>query len=87
MQVGFYGSVALAVGGDYFTGVGGIHSSEDGGKTWQLDMDTGVEMAACSGSVRDYGEATVEGGSVVVTCVGSARGKPSVIVSTLLLIG
>eukprot|EP01044_Picomonas_judraskeda_P011098 COSAG03_NODE_1481_length_4009_cov_104.500000_1_plen_306_part_00 len=84
--VGFYGSVALAVGGDYFTGVGGIHSSEDG-KTWKLDVDTGVEMTACSGSARDYGEAAVGGGSVVVTCVGSARGKPSVIVSTLLLIG
>jgi hypothetical protein len=83
--VGFYGSVALAVGGDYQTGVGGIHSSTDGGKTWQLDLDTGVEMSACSGSARDFDD--VGGGSVVVTCAGSARGKPSVIVSTLLLLG
>ncbi len=87
--VGFFGSVALAVGGDYNTGVGGIHSSTDGGKTWELDLDTGVEMSACSGSARDYGTSVVHnhGGSLVVTCVGSARGKPSVIVSTLLLLG
>jgi hypothetical protein len=89
--VGFFGEVALAVGGDYNAGLGGIHSSVDGGETWALDLDTGVEMSACSGTSRDFSTADrssrTSGGSMIVTCVGSARGKSSVIVSTLLEIG
>jgi hypothetical protein len=118
--VGFFAGVALAAGGDYNSGVGGIHSSRDYGKTWVLDLDTGVEMSACAGTARDYhahddddDDGVVDdaqdgvrrhsrpsngggggrhsnrsgGGSVVVTCVGSAKGKASVIVSTLLMIG
>ena len=82
-------------------------------------MDTGVEMAACAGTARDYestaqaqGRRGQEGGgkclhvsaetgvhklrltgvllsagSMIVTCVGSAKGKPSKILSTLIELG
>ena len=91
--VGFFAGVAFAAGGDYNTGVGGIYSSGDMGKTWgPLEIDTGVEMSACSGTARDFGhdgraQGGSSGGSMIVTCVGSARGKASVIVSTILEIG
>ena len=102
------------------SGVGGIHSSTDSGQSWSLDVDTGVEMAACAGTARDY-ESTAQGqgrgqegggkclpvqvsaetgvhklrltgvlvsaGSMIVTCVGSAKGKPSKILSTLIELG
>ena len=40
--------------------MGGIHSSTDNGRSWSLDVDTGVEMAACAGTARDY-ESTAQG--------------------------
>ena len=58
-------SVALAAGGDFSSGVGGIYASADGGATWVLEVDTGLEMAACAT------------GPGLVTCVGSAKGKQS----------
>ncbi len=36
-----------AAGGNLYTGVGGIYFSNDGGKTWSLDVNTGAEMDAC----------------------------------------
>jgi photosystem II stability/assembly factor-like uncharacterized protein len=33
-----------AVGGNYFSGVGGIWGTRDGGATWTLEQDTGAEM-------------------------------------------
>ena len=36
-----------AAGGNIYTGVGGIYFSQDGGKTWSLDVNTGAEMDAC----------------------------------------
>eukprot|EP01051_Picozoa_sp_SAG22_P006153 SAG22_NODE_393_length_11204_cov_5.356686_5_plen_209_part_00 len=95
-HVGWYGSppVGIAAGGDYNAGVGGIWSSVDSGKTWKQDVDTGVEMAACASTTRDFGAggsrggaADARAGSVVVTCVGSARGKTSVVTSTEFTIG
>lgn len=37
-----------AAGGNLYTGVGGIYFSNDGGKTWSLDVNTGAEMDACA---------------------------------------
>lgn len=101
--VGFFGTpaVAVAAGGDYNSGVGGIYTSHNNGVTWELEIDTGVEMSACSGTARDYGGgggrdraggASMSGGgggggSVYVTCVGSAKGKTSVVVSQSFTIG
>jgi hypothetical protein len=40
----------VAAGGNYFSGVGGIFSSKDGGHTWTQDLDTqGSEVKACRG--------------------------------------
>lgn len=36
-----------AAGGNIYTAVGGIYFSQDGGKTWSLDVNTGAEMDAC----------------------------------------
>jgi photosystem II stability/assembly factor-like uncharacterized protein len=38
------GQRAWAVGGNYFSGVGGIWGTTDGGQTWSLEQDTGGEM-------------------------------------------
>jgi len=40
--------IGWAVGGNNNSGVGGIYFSEDGGKTWVLDLDTGHETSACA---------------------------------------
>jgi photosystem II stability/assembly factor-like uncharacterized protein len=39
-------SVGFAVGGNVFSGVGGIYSTTDGGDTWTLDLDAGAEIKA-----------------------------------------
>jgi len=62
---------AIAVGGDFSSGVGGIWTSIDGGRHWTLDLDTGVEMSSCAA------------GDGFATCVGSANGKPSVVVTVI----
>ena len=130
--VGWFGTpaVGVAAGGDYDSGVGGVYTSYDDGATWKLEIDTGVEMAACAGTSRDFragaeagagagaeaeardeakaqstgrpgepqrrqrrqgaggvGRSGGGGGSVYVTCVGSARGKTSVVVSQAFEIG
>ena len=36
-----------AVGGNVYTGVGGMYFSKDGGQTWSLDYTTGAEMSSC----------------------------------------
>src|SRR5882762_10411277 len=40
--------IGWAVGGNNGSGVGGIYFSEDGGRTWVLDLDTGHETSACA---------------------------------------
>lgn len=40
--------VGWAAGGNVYSNVGGMYFSQDGGKTWTLDADTGDEMGACS---------------------------------------
>lgn len=37
----------IAAGGNFFSGVGGIFSSADGGATWAQDLDIGEEVKAC----------------------------------------
>ena len=62
-------TVALAAGGDYFTGVGGIWSSTDAGATWKLEVDTKAEMSACAAGLG------------FVTCVGASKKAQSVVVT------
>jgi hypothetical protein len=38
--------LCVATGGSYYTGVGGVHVSEDGGVTWKEDFNAGVELSA-----------------------------------------
>ena len=59
--------------GRFFSGVGGVYTSVDQGATWQLsiDIDAGVEMAACATSAQ----------TKVIVCVGSAKNKRSVVIS------
>ena len=40
-------AVMIAAGGNFFSAVGGIYSSADGGTTWSLDIDLGEEVKAC----------------------------------------
>jgi hypothetical protein len=51
-----------AVGGNVYTGVGGMYFSVDGGQTWSLDFTTGAEMSSC-----DHKR---QGDHVQVWCVG-----------------
>jgi hypothetical protein len=39
--------VLVAAGGNFFSGVGGVFSSIDGGKNWTQDVDLGEEVKAC----------------------------------------
>jgi len=39
-------SLGFAVGGNIYSGVGGIFSTADGGDTWTLDLDASFEMSA-----------------------------------------
>jgi hypothetical protein len=39
--------VLVAAGGNFYSNVGGIYSSADGGLTWTLDLDLGQEVKAC----------------------------------------
>ncbi len=41
-------NVGWAAGGNFYTGVGGIYFSTDGGKTWSVDTTTSAEMGSCS---------------------------------------
>ena len=73
-------AVAVAAGGDFNAGLGGIYSSSDQGQTWTLDIDTGLEMAACD-SIEPAPDHAAAGTVVTLTCVGSARGKTSAVLS------
>ena len=37
----------VAAGGNFFSSVGGVFSSKDGGVSWELDIDLGEEVKAC----------------------------------------
>lgn len=37
----------IAAGGNFYSAVGGIFTSTDGGKTWSKDLDLGEEIKAC----------------------------------------
>ena len=37
-------TLGFAVGGDFFSSVGGIFATIDGGKSWNLEVDTGAEQ-------------------------------------------
>ena len=41
-------TIGWAAGGNFWTGVGGIYFSTDGGMTWSVDQTTGAEMGACA---------------------------------------
>jgi photosystem II stability/assembly factor-like uncharacterized protein len=40
--------IGWAAGGNVYSNAGGLYFSQDGGKTWVLDADTGDEMGACA---------------------------------------
>lgn len=60
-------ALAIAAGGDYRAGVGGIWSSNDNGTTWTLEVDTGAEMASCAA------------GKGFLTCVGASSHAKSIV--------
>lgn len=74
--VGVFGSMSVAAGGDYRSGVGGVYVSSDGGKSWTLSITTGAEMAACT--------ADETGSKTILVCVGSSAAKGSHIIYTAL---
>jgi len=55
-------TLGFAVGGNHFTGVGGIYSTTNGGDSWQLDVNTQSEMKGI-----DY---QLVGDSIDVWCCG-----------------
>ena len=55
---------AWAVGGDHFSGVGGVWGTGDGGVTWGLEQDVGGEL-------HDVECVRVDSGSVLVLAAGS----------------
>lgn len=71
--VGVYNDVRVAAGGDFNSGVGGIYTSKDGVK-WTLEVDAGVEISECDGTVLsvDVKEGE-ESKSVLVVCAGSSH--------------
>jgi hypothetical protein len=58
-------TTGFVVGGNYFQTIGGIWSTTDGGDSFTLDVDTGVEM-------KGIDWARVSADSVDVWCAGSA---------------
>lgn len=48
-----------AAGGNVYSNAGGIYFSQDGGKTWALDADTGDEMGACAHQPLGNGQTQV----------------------------
>jgi photosystem II stability/assembly factor-like uncharacterized protein len=63
--------VGWAAGGDVYSGVGGMYLSNDGGKTWALDADTGAEMLSCT--------SLEHGVTVLVWCAGTDAGLNGVV--------
>jgi photosystem II stability/assembly factor-like uncharacterized protein len=51
--------VGWAAGGNVYSNVGGIYFSQNGGKTWTLDADTGDEMGACAHQPLGNGQTQV----------------------------
>ena len=60
-------SIGFAIGGNYFSAVGGIWSTTDGGVSWNLDVDTACEM-------KGIDWARVNADSVGVWAAGSRSG-------------
>ncbi len=58
-----------AAGGNFWTGVGGIYFTSDGGKTWSVDATTNSEMGSCA----QHG---LPGGGHRLWCAGFS-GNPS----------
>ena len=71
------GLTGWAAGGNFYTGVGGIYFSTDGGKTWLVDATTNSEMGSCAQHALSVGHHQV-------WCAGfnSNGGYSSVIYST-----
>ena len=63
------GNVGWATGGDFFSGVGGIYFSANGGKTWTVDSTTGAEMGSCT-------QRLISAGKRQIWCAGF-MGNPS----------
>ena len=57
--------VGWAAGGDIYSNVGGIYFSSDGGKKWNLDVDTGDEVGSCAYQPLGTGQTQV-------WCIGDA---------------
>jgi len=66
-----------AAGGNFYTGVGGIYFSTDGGNTWSVDATTNSEMGSCA-------QHAIPGGHHQLWCAGFNQngGFSSVIYST-----
>ena len=62
------GVTGFATGGNFFSGVGGMYVTTDGGHTWKVDQTTGVEQTVVR-SIRDG-----SGHIVDPVSVGCARG-------------
>jgi hypothetical protein len=65
--------IGWAVGGNLYTGVGGMYFSTNGGQTWSLDADTGAEMSSC--------DTKRQGNHVQVWCAGFNASLQGVIYS------
>lgn len=64
-------TLLLAGGGNFFSGVGGVYASVDGGASWGVSINLGQEVKACRGLALPGGtrvycvSAGVAGGSIV----------------------
>jgi len=63
----------IAAGGNFFSQVGGVYSSVDGGQTWRLDIDLGQEVKACRSLALPAINATR------VFCVSAGQGGGSIV--------
>eukprot|EP00040_Diaphanoeca_grandis_P043902 m.10667 g.10667 ORF g.10667 m.10667 type:complete len:383 (+) comp8432_c0_seq1:81-1229(+) len=70
------GSKGYVGGGNFFTSVGGVYASEDGGKTWTLDVTTGMEHQA----IRTL--AGADGKTTTAVTVGCARSGGKIMTRT-----
>jgi len=66
-------SYMIAAGGNFFSQVGGVYSSVDGGQTWRLDIDLGQEVKACRSLALPAINATR------VFCVSAGQGGGSIV--------
>ena len=64
-------SYMIAAGGNFFSQVGGVYSSVDGGQTWRLDIDLGQEVKAC----RSLALPTINATRVFCVSAGQSGGS------------